>query len=845
MGEIIYKDIENEFRESYLNYAMSVIVSRALPDVRDGLKPVHRRILYSMNEIGLQSNKTTKKAARIVGDVLGKYHPHGDASVYDALVRMAQDFSLRYLAVDGQGNFGSIDGDPPAAMRYTEAKMSKFADLMLKDIEKKTVDFGPNYDESLKEPLVLPSAVPFLLANGSSGIAVGMSTNIPPYNMKEIVSGICALIDNPDINIDEISRHITGPDFPTGGLIYGREGIRKALRTGRGSIVMRAKTSIEEINDGRDTREAIIVTEIPYVEKKSELIKRIAELVKDDRLQGISDVQDHSDKDGLRIVIKLKKNAVAKVVLNQLFLHTNLQKNFGVINLVLVNGMPKILNIKETMQEYVNFRKEVIRRRTEFELEKARERAHILQGLIIAQDNIEEVVKIIREAENKNTAQVTLMERFNLSDRQSNAILEMRLHQLTQLDVTKLRNEYEEVCQLIARLEEILSSDTNVLQVVREELIRDTKPFMDERRTEIIDAEGGAGIIEEDLIQEEDVVITMSHKGFIKRTPVSDFRTQGKGGVGVNGGKMRDDDFVKQMFVVNTHEFLLFFTDKGQVFLLKAYQIPQASRTAKGEIIRNFINTTPEDQITAILTLKDFNDTSKSIFIATKRGVVKKTSLSEFTRINQNGKRAITLAEDDCVIDVIITSGKDELVLATKKGKALRIDENDVRVMGRTAGGVRGIKLADDDELLGLCPIFENGLIMMLTENGYGKRLEFDNFSQHHRGTGGQLYYKDKNNKGEVAAVLSIIEGEDIFAITVKGQIIRISSDQISKQGRAASGIRLVRVSDDDKIIAASRAPASEEEKTEEGDTTPATEEPNAENITPETAETVEETQET
>lgn len=837
MGEIIYKDIENEFRESYLNYAMSVIVSRALPDVRDGLKPVHRRILYGMNDIGLQSNQKTKKAARIVGDVLGKYHPHGDASVYDALARMAQDFSLRYPAVDGQGNFGSIDGDPPAAMRYTEARMSKFADLMLKDIDKRTVDFGPNYDESLQEPLVLPSAVPYLLANGSSGIAVGMSTNIPPYNMKEIVAGICALIDNPDISIDEISKYITGPDFPTGGLIYGREGIRKALRTGRGTIITRARTNIEEINDGRETREAIIVTEIPYVEKKSELIKRIAELVKDDRLQGISEVQDHSDKDGLRIVIKLKKNAVAKVVLNQLFLHTNLQKNFSVINLVLVNGMPKILNIKETMQEYVNFRKEVIRRRTEFELEKAKERAHILQGLIIAQDNIEEVVRIIREAENRDAAHATLRAQFELSERQANAILDMRLHQLTQLDVTKLRNEYDEICKLITKLEEILSSEANILKVVRDELVEDTKRFMDERRTEIIDAESGTEIIEEDLIQEEDVVITMSHKGFIKRTPVSDFRTQGKGGVGVTGGKMRDDDFVRQMFVVNTHEYLLFFTDKGQVFLLKAYQIPQASRTAKGEIIRNFINTTPEDQITAVLTLKDFNDTSKSIFIATKHGVVKKTSLSEFTRINQNGKRAITLAENDCVIDVIITSGKEELVLATKRGKALRIDENDVRVMGRTAGGVRGIKLTDDDELLGLCPITENGLIMMLTENGYGKRIEFDNFAQHHRGTSGQLYYKDKNNKGEVAAVLSIQEGEDVFAISMKGQIIRISSDQISKQGRAASGIRLVRVSDDDKIIAASRAPAQTEENFQTEDSVTVADEPKTENETSETTD--------
>lgn len=804
MGQTTYKDIDKELQESYLNYAMSVIVSRAIPDVRDGLKPVHRRILHSMNEMGLNAGKPYKKAARIVGDVLGKFHPHGDAAVYDALVRMAQDFSLRYLAVDGHGNFGSIDGDPPAAMRYTEARMSKLADLMLKDINKETVNFGPNYDESLKEPIVLPSAIPYLLVNGTSGIAVGMSTNIPPYNMKEVVDGICALIDTPEMGIDEISKFITGPDFPTGGIIYGKEGIRKALRTGRGSIVIRAKTTIEEIRPGK---EAIIVTEIPYMEKKADLIIKAADLVKNDKIQGISDIRDESDREGLRIVIELKKSAVAKVVLNQLYLHTNLQKNFGVINLALDKGIPKVLNIKETMQAYIDFRKEVVYRRTRFELRKAEERAHILLGLLIALDNLDEVIKIIRESKDRNSARPELMERFTLSEVQANAILEMRLYQLTNLESHKLKEEYEELQRLIAKLKEIISSDRNVLEIVRKELMEDSKPFWDGRRTQIVNSEVNS-FDAEDLIQEEDVVITMSHKGFIKRTPVTDFRTQGKGGVGVASGSLRDDDFVKQMFVASTHTYVLFFTDKGAVFQLKAHELPQYSRNAKGEIIRSFLSITPEDEITAILNLQDYSDKSKSIFIATKMGVVKKVALSEFERINQNGKRAITLQEGDRVVDVVITSGKEELILATEKGKALRIKEEAVRVMGRTAGGVRGIKLTEGDQLCALCPVSENAMMLMLTKNGYGKRIDFDQFTQHGRGTSGQIYYK--KDKGEVAAVLYVEKGDDIMAITSKGQIIRISSDQISKQGRAAGGIRLVRVSDGDFIVTASRAPAQE-----------------------------------
>ncbi len=812
MGQTIFRDIDKELQDSYLNYAMSVIVSRAIPDVRDGLKPVHRRILHSMNEMGLQSNKQYKKAGRIVGDVLGKFHPHGDQAIYDTLVRMAQDFSLRYPAVDGHGNFGSIDGDPPAAMRYTEAKMSKIADLMLKDINKDTVDFGPNYDESMKEPLVIPSAVPFLLINGTSGIAVGMSTNIPPYNITEVVEAITKQIDNPEIDIDDIIKIIKGPDFPTGGFMYGREGARKAMRTGRGAVIIRSKMEVEEIRPGK---EAIIVTEIPYMEKKSDLIIKVAELVKNDKIQGISEIRDESDRDGLRIVIELKKSAVTNVVINQLYSHTNFQKNFNIINLALDKGVPKVLNIKQTIQAYIDFRMEVIYRRTRFELKKAEERAHILLGLLIALDNLDEVIRIIRQSKDRAEAKPTLMERFGFSEIQANAILEMRLYQLTNLESSKLKEEYEELQRLIAKLIEILSSDANVLKVVKEELIEDTKPYLDNRRTNIIEAEMNIFEIE-DLLHEESMVVTMSHKGFIKRTPSSDFKLQGKGGVGVSAGALRDDDFIKHMFVASTHSFMLFFTDKGNVFQLKVHQIPQYSRSARGEIIKMLFGIAPDENITALLNLSDYENKSLSIFIATKKGVVKKVAIDEFRRINQNGKRAITLREDDSVVDVLLTTGHDDIILATKKGKALKIGEQAVRVMGRVAGGVRGIKLREGDQLCGVCPVREDGLMMLVTENGLGKRLEFDAFTKHARGTSGQMYFRYSEEKGCVAAVLSVKEEDDIMVIASKGQMIRIGSDKISKQGRTASGIRLVRITKPDFVVTASVVHKVEEDKTTE-----------------------------
>ncbi len=810
MGQTTFKEIEKELQESYLNYAMSVIVSRAIPDVRDGLKPVHRRILFSMNEMGLHPGKPHKKCGRIVGDVLGKFHPHGDQAIYDTLVRMAQEFSLRYPAVDGHGNFGSVDGDPPAAMRYTEARMSKIAELMLKDIAKETVNFGPNYDESMVEPLVVPAAMPFLLANGTSGIAVGMSTNIPPHNMKELVDAIIHLIDNPEATIEDLMNFVKGPDFPTAGIIYGREGIKDAYKTGRGSIVLRGKTTMEEFKPGRD---AIIITEIPYMVNKAKLIEKIANLVREDRMQGISEIRDESDREGMRVVIELKKGVVPKVVLNQLYNHTALQSSFGIIMLALANGIPKILTLKDMLKEYIDFRMEVIYRRTRFELKKAEERAHILEGLLIALDNLDEIIKIIRESKDRNEAKPELMSRFNLTEIQANAILEMRLYQLTNLESGKIQDEYDELQRLIAKLKEILSSDFNVLKVVKEELIEDTKPFMDERKTKIFEKEiGGFNI--EDLIQEEKMVITMSHKGFIKRTPVADFKSQGKGGVGVNASQLRSDDFIKEMFVASTHSFVLFFTDKGTVFQLKAHEIPQYSRTARGEVIKSLFGISPDEEITAILNLENHKDKSKNIFIATKLGVVKKVAVEEFERINQNGKKAITLQEGDSVRDVVITNGENEIMLATRKGKALRINEASVRRTGRQSMGVNGINLAEGDQLCGLCIVKENTLMLLITEFGYGKRLDLEDFNVHGRATGGQRYYKYSEDKGNVAAVVQVEPGADIMTITSKGQMIRVPSEQISLQGRNASGIKVVRVTKPDVVVTVSSIPAEEEEET-------------------------------
>jgi len=802
LSQIILKDIENEMQESYLNYAMSVIVSRAIPDVRDGLKPVHRRILYSMNEMGLNAGKAYKKAGRIVGDVLGKFHPHGDQAIYETLVRMAQDFSLRYTVVDGHGNFGSIDGDPPAAMRYTEARLTKLADLMLKDIEKNTVSFAPNYDESMEEPMVLPSAVPFLLINGTSGIAVGMSTNIPPYNVGEVVDAIINQIENPDISLDDLVKIIKAPDFPTGGLIYGLEGARKALRTGRGSVVIRAKLRVEET---KNERNVIIISEIPYMEKKSDIIIRIAELAKDGRMQGISDIRDESDREGLRIVIELKKGVIPKVVINQLYKFTNLQKNFGIINLALNNGVPKVMNIKETIQAYIDFRKEVIYRRTRFELKKAEDRAHILLGLLIALDNLDEIIKIIRESKDRHEAKPILMSRFNLSEIQANAILDMRLYQLTNLESHKIKDEYEELLKLIEKLKFILSSDKNVLEVVKNELVEDTKPFIDDRRSQIVESIENESFNKEDLIHEEAMVVTMSHRGYIKRTPLKDFRSQSKGGVGVSSGGLKEDDFIKEMFVASTHSYILFFTDKGSVFKMKVHELSQLSRNAKGDSIRMLIGINNDENISAVLNIKDFSNKDQHILIATRKGVLKKVGLSEFERINQKGKRAINLREDDTVVDTLLTNGDNEIIIATRKGKALRIQEKAIRVMGRTAGGVRGIRLQPDDVICSVCLVRKEGMMLLITEFGYGKRLDFDNFSPHGRGTGGQLYYKYTEDKGYVTSVIYVEEKDDVMVITSKGQIIRIPSDSISKQGRAASGIRMVRISKPDHVVSVSR----------------------------------------
>ncbi len=808
MGNIYPVVIEDELKNSYMTYAMSVIISRAIPDVRDGLKPVHRRILHSMNEMGLNHNKPYKKCGRIVGDVLGKFHPHGDMAIYDSLVRLAQNFSMRYVIVDGHGNFGSIDGDPPAAMRYTESRMSKIAELLLKDIEKETVDFGPNYDDSMVEPKVLPASIPFLLINGASGIAVGMATNIPPYNLGEVINAITAYIDNPDITIDELMKFVTGPDFPTGGIIYGTAGIKKALKTGRGSIVIRSKVRIEE--NAKTGREFIVVDEIPYQIKKAELIERIAELVKADKITGISDIRDESDRQGMRIVIELKKGFVPNVVLNQLYSHTNLQINYGIINLALDNGIPKVMDLKYTIKVYVDFRMEVIYRRTRFELRKAEERSHILLGLMIALDNIDEVIKIIKGSSDTKDAKAKLMERFALSDIQCQAILDMRLQKLTSLETTKIKEEYEELQRLIAKLKEIISSDANVLRVVREELIADTAQFIDARRTEIVYRE--IELIEtEDLIHRENMVVTVTHKGFIKRTSQKEFKIQSKGGVGITSSGLRDDDFIEHMFIASTHDYLLFFSNKGIAYRLKVHEIPELSRTARGQSIKMLISVQPEEEISAIVSLPDFKNESQSFFFATKRGVVKRVSVREFNYLNQRGKRAISLDENDEVIDVKVTTGSNDIVVATRMGKSLRYNETAVRCMGRTSRGVRGIKLAEGDSLCGLTIVDENCRLLVITEYGYGKRIEFDKFTPHGRGTGGQRFYKYNEAKGFVAAVKQVEDDDDIIVTTNKGQIIRIASKQISEQGKNASGIRLVRISKPDMVVAIARANKEED----------------------------------
>jgi len=677
---------------------------------------------------------------------------------------------------------------------------------MLKDINKETVDFGPNYDDSMKEPLVLPAAIPFLLINGTSGIAVGMATNIPPYNIKEVVDAITKQIDNPDITIDEIAEIIKGPDFPTGAIIFGKEGIKNAFKTGRGHITVRSKVTIEEI---KKEREAIIVKELPYQVCKATLISRIADLVKEEKITGISDIRDESDREGMRIVIELKKGTIPKIVLNQLFTHTSMQINYGINNLILYNGVPRTLNIKETIQAYIDFRKDVIYRRTRFELRKAEERAHILQGLLIALDNIDEVIRIIRSSEDTNSARNGLINKFGLTEIQADAILDMKLQKLTNLESYKLKEEYEELLKTIERLKIILSSDVNVLKVVKEELIEDTKPFWDNRRTEIVEKEVESLEIE-DLIQNESMVITITHKGFIKRTSLKEFKSQGRGGTGVSASSLRDDDFIEHIFVANTHDFVLFFTNKGLVYQLKVHSIPELSKNARGETIKTLIGISQNEEITAILNIKNFNDEKLNVFIATRRGIVKKVQIKEFENVKQTGKKAILLDENDGVIDVKITDGTKEIILATRRGKALRIKEESVRVMGRAARGITGIKLESGDELCGLCIVDKDSMMLLITEYGYGKRIDPELFTVHGRGTGGQRYYKFNEERGEVVTVKQVMESDDIVAITSKGQLIKIDTKQISEQGRNTSGVRLVKITKPDFVVSIARAPKSE-----------------------------------
>ncbi|MFO7731863.1 MAG: DNA topoisomerase (ATP-hydrolyzing) subunit A [Spirochaetia bacterium] len=799
-GRVIPVAIEDEIKESYLNYAMSVIVSRALPDVRDGLKPVHRRILYSMSEMGLRSNQPYKKCGRIVGDVLGKFHPHGDQSIYDALVRLAQLFSMRYPVVDPQGNFGSVDGDPPAAMRYTEARMGRMGEEMLTDIKKETVDFGPNYDDTMEEPLVVPGAFPYLLANGASGIAVGMATNIPPHNLREITNAITAYIDNPDIPVDELMTHMNGPDFPTAGIIFGRKGIRDAYRTGRGKITVRARCNLEETSGGR---ERVIVTELPYAVNKANLIIRIAELVKERRLEGISDLRDESDKGGMRIVIELKRGAVAKIVLNNLFSHTPMQQNFNVNALALVDGMPKRLNLKEMIHYFVRHRVVVITRRAQFDLRKAEEREHILVGLKIALDNIDEVVQIIKSSSNAEDARTKLMDRFALSERQAQAILDMRLQKLTSLETKKIIEELEEIRKLIAYLRDLLSSEQKILGVVKEESLEIAAKYGDDRRTEIVIDEVDEINIE-DLIKKEDMAVLLSNKGFIKRVPVSSYRSQGRGGKGSSSASLRNEDFIEHLFIANTHDYILFVSSAGKAYWVKVHELPEGSKTSRGSHIKTLLQISANEEITSVIDLHEFSD-EKYIFMATRRGIVKKVRTSDFSNAKTRGIIALNLTPNDKLISSILTDGDNDVVLLSRSGNALRFHEEAVRAMGRSSRGVQGMKLSKDDELVGALRVEENEHMFVITENGIGKRVEYGHFQPHGRGTRGQIAYKSDDKTGELVGTLSIGEEDDIVCITSRGNSIKLPVESIPKQGRTARGVILVNISKPDQLVGVAR----------------------------------------
>lgn len=802
--------IESEMKESYINYSMSVIVSRALPDVRDGLKPVHRRVLYGMLDLNLRPGSSYKKSARIVGEVLGKYHPHGDSAVYDTMVRMVQPFSLRYPLVDGQGNFGSVDGDPPAAMRYTEARLMRIAEEVLRDIEKETVDFIPNFDESLKEPVVMPSVLPALLVNGASGIAVGMATNIPPHNLGEVVDALAALIANPDISIEELHEHVKGPDFPTAAIIYGKEGIRQAYHTGRGSVVIRARTDVEEHPSGRNER--IIVSELPYQVNKKNLIEKIAELVRTKRLEGISDVRDESDRDGMRIVIELKRDAVAQVVLNTLYKHTQMQWTFGAIMLALVDGRPRVLTLKQMLEKFIEFRHDVIVRRTQFELAKAEKRAHILEGYIIALDNIDEIIALIKASASPEAARTALMERFGLSELQAQAILDMRLQRLTGLEREKIEAEYRELIERIAQLKAILESKQLRMDIVRDELLELKEKYDDPRRTEITHAAEEINI--EDMIAEEDMVITISHEGFIKRVPVTEYRTQNRGGRGVSGSTTKNEDYVEHLFVASTHNYILFFTNKGRCYWLKVYEIPVASKNARGRSIANLLHVSADEKIAVFVNVREFSD-QRYLVVATKHGLVKKTVLSAYGNPRVGGINAISIRDNDELIDADITDGSQEIMMATRNGKANRFSETEVRPMGRTASGVRGIRVAKGDEAIGMVVLQRGGTVLVVTENGYGKRTAAEDYTLQHRGGGGVLTIKTNEKTGKLLAMKEVIDEDDLMIITQKGIIIRQNIANISILGRNTQGVRLIRLDESDTIADVTRVLKTDEEEDE------------------------------
>ena len=804
-GKVIPIDINNEMKKCYIDYAMSVIVGRALPDVRDGLKPVHRRILYSMQELGLTPEKGYRKCARIVGEVLGKYHPHGDSSVYEALVRMAQDFSMREMLVDGHGNFGSVDGDSAAAMRYTEAKMAKIATEMLRDINKNTVDFIPNFDGEEKEPVVLPSRYPNLLVNGSSGIAVGMATNIPPHNLGEVIDGTIALIDNDELTSLELMTYIQGPDFPTAGIIMGRAGIRAAYETGKGKIVVRAKAEIEEENG----RNKIIVTELPYQVNKAKLIENIADLVKDKKVTGISDLRDESDREGMRIVIELKRDANANVVLNTLYKHTKMQDTFGVIMIALVDNAPQVLNLKQVLTHYINFQKEVITRRTVFELNKAKERAHILEGLIIALDNIDEVIRIIRESKTAEIAKNTLVEKFSLSEKQAVAILEMRLRRLTGLERDKIQAEYDELMKLIDYLNEILGSETRLLEVIKEELLAIKAKFATERKTQI---EKQANEIDiEDLIQEEDVVITLTHGGYIKRISADTYSAQRRGGKGIQAMTTKEDDFVEHVFVTSTHSDVLFFTNLGKVYKLRAYEIPDAGRVAKGLNLVNLIQLDPEERIETVLTLKDDDIKEDAyLFMGTKNGIVKKTPLTDFRNIRKSGLIAISLREGDELLRVKLTHGDADIIVVTRNGYSIRFNEQDVRPMGRTASGVKAITLREGDIAVCMDIAVSDEKLLVISEFGYGKRTSLTEYKVQGRGGMGLITYKLSDKTGVVVGATVCKDDDEIMLINNSGVAIRVNVADISTTSRSTMGVKVMRTLDEEEVVAIAKIPASE-----------------------------------